>query len=294
MIALIVQVAQEFSRDSERQSSNDNQDELAEEGRMVTYAISVTRSKVSAWVFLIVGLLMLSMNALAVEAEEQRRLSVSTQSTRAESDNGYPGKTSEDEFTALELAGDRVAAKGSLSRSKPATQSMQAPNADFWFYTADVELFNDHDRDGYYHGIDLLFDADTYYAVADVYAVAYLSLDGGPWNEYAATEDFTLFGASSEDDYVIVTELLAGYPSGSYDVLVELFDAYDNTFLAYFGPDDTSELAFLPLEDAERDVADVPDVTVVNHHHGGGSTGVAFILVLALVVMRRLRDVRYA
>ena len=260
---------------------------------MITYAISVNRSKVSARVFLIIGLIVLSMNALAAETQEQGRLSVSTQSTRAERDNGVPGKTSEDEFTALELAGDRIAAKGSMSRSKPVTQSMQTTNADFWFYTADIELFNDHDRDGYYHGIDLLFDADTYYAFADVYAVVYLSLDGGPWNEYAATEDFTLFGASSEDDYVIVTELLAGYPSGSYDVLIELFDAYDNTFLAYFGPDDTSELAFLPLEDAERDVADVPNVTVVNHH-GGGSTGIALILVLALVALRRLRGVLYA
>ncbi|NOR37066.1 MAG: hypothetical protein GQ577_09975 [Woeseiaceae bacterium] len=294
MIALIARVAQEFSRDSERQSFNDSQDELPEEGRMVTYAISVTRSKVSAWAFLIVGLVVLSMNAVAAEVEEQGRLSVSTQSTRAERDKGFPGKTSEDEFEALERAGDRVAAKGSLSRSKPVMQTMQAANADFWFYTADIELFNDHDRDGYYHGIDLLFDADTYYAIADVYAVVYLSLDGGPWNEYAATEDFTLFGASSEDDYVIATELLAGYPSGSYDVLVELFDAYDNTFLAYFGPNDTSELAFLPLEDAGRDVADVPDVTVVNHQHGGGSTGAAFILVLALVVLRRLRGVLYA
>jgi hypothetical protein len=140
----------------------------------------------------------------------------------------------------------------------------------------------------------LLFDADTYFAVADVYAVVYLSLDGGPWNEYAATDDFTLFGASSEDDYVIVTELLSGYPSGSYDILIELFDAYDNTFLASYGPDDTPELSFLPLEDVDRDVADVPEVTVVNHHHGGGSTGVAFILVLALVVLRRLRGAPYA
>ncbi len=261
---------------------------------MITYALTVSRSKVSAWAFLIVGLVLLSMNALAADADEQSRLSVSTQSTRAQRDNGLPGKTSEDEFVELQLSGDRVAAKGSMSRSKPVTQSLQAANADFWFYSADVELFNDRDRDGYYHGIDLLFDADTYYAVADVYAVVYLSLDGGPWNEYAATEDFTLFGASSEDEYVIVTELLAGYPSGSYDVLVELFDAYDNSFLAYFGPDDTSELAFLPLEDAERDVADVPDVTVVNHHHGGGSTGIALILVLALVALRRLRGVLYA
>jgi len=262
---------------------------------MVTYAISVTRSKVSAWIFLIVGLVVLSINAIAAETEEQGRLSVSIQSTRVERDNGFAGKISEDEFNALERTGDRVAAKGSLSRSKPVTQSIQAPNADFWFYSADVELFNDHDRDGYYHGIDLLFDADTYFAIADVYAVVYLSLDGGPWNEYAATEDFTLFGSSSEDDYVIVTELLAGYPSGSYDVLIELFDAYDNAFLAYYGPDDTSELAFLPLEDADSDVADVPNVTVVNHHHGGGgSTSVALILLLALVALRRLRGVLYA
>lgn len=261
---------------------------------MVTYAISVTRSTVSAWVFLIVGLVVLSINAIAAETDDRERLSVSTQSTRAERDNGFPGKTSEDEFRALERAGDRVAAKGSVSRSKPVTQSMQAPNADFWFYSADVELFNDLDRDGYYHGIDLLFDADTYYAIADVYAVVYLSLDGGPWNEYAATDDFTLFGASSEDDYVIVTELLAGYPPGSYDVLIELFDAYDNAFLAYYGPDDTSELAFLPLEDADRDVADAPDVTVVNHHHGGGSISIGLILFLALVVLWRLRGEQYA
>ncbi len=260
---------------------------------MITYALTVNRSKVSAWVFLIAGLVVLSMNALAADADEQSRLSVSTQSTRAQRDNGFPGKTSEDEFVELQLNGDRVAAKGSVSRSKAITQSLQAANADSWFYTADVELLNDHDRDGYYHGIDLLFDADTYYAFAEVYAVVYLSLDGGPWNEYAATEDFTLFGASSEDDYVIVTELLTGYPSGSYDVLVELFDAHDNSFLAYIGPDDTSELAFLPLEDAERDVVDVPDVVVVNHH-GGGSTGIVFILVLALVALRRLRGVLYA
>ena len=83
-------------------------------------------------------------------------------------------------------------------------------------------------------------------------------------------------------------------PSGSYDILIELFDAYDDSrSWRTIGPDDTSELAFLPLEDAERDVADVPNVTVVNHH-GGGSTGIALILVLALVALRRLRGVLYA
>ena len=169
----------------------------------------------------------------------------------------------------------------------------QAANEDFWFYSADVVLFNDHDRDGYFHGIDLLFDADTYYTVADVYAVVYLSYEGGPWNEYAATDNFTIFGTSSDDDYVIVTELLGGYPSGSYDILIELFDAWDDSFVAWFGPEDTSELAFLPLEDAGRDVADVPDVIIINKH-GGGSLAWLMLLTLALVALARRRAARCA
>ena len=89
--------------------------------------------------------------------------------------------------------------------SEPAGASpdnVSAPNTDFWFYAADVELFADDDRDGFYHGIDLLFDADTIYNSAEVYAVLYLSLNGGPWNEYAETDNFLLFGASADDEYV--------------------------------------------------------------------------------------------
>ena len=173
--------------------------------------------------------------------------------------------------------------KNSLSGSqqKAGAVSAQSANIDFWFYTADVVLFNDHDNDGYFHGIDLLFDADTYFVAADVYAVVYLSLEGGPWNEFAVTDNFTIFGASSDDEYVIVTELLSGYVSGSYDLLIELFDANDDTFLAYFGPEDTTELAFLPLEDANRDApAEIPEVIVV-HEHGGGAAGWLMLLILA-------------
>ena len=86
----------------------------------------------------------------------------------------------------------------------------------------------DFDGDGYFHGIDLLFDADTIYNYAEVYAVAYLSLNGGPWNEYAATEVFSISGTSADDEYVIVTELVSGYPAGSYDLFIELFDAVDD------------------------------------------------------------------
>ena len=141
---------------------------------------------------------------------------------------------------------------------------------------------------------NLLFDADTYFDSAEVYAVVYLSFEGGPWNEYSATDNFLLFGASADDEFNIVTELVSGYPTGSYDLLIELFDGYNDDFLASFGPVDTSELAFLPLEDANRDAPFVPPPTTVIVEDNGGSISWLALLVLALgtLLLRKLRQER--
>lgn len=243
---------------------------------MITYAMSVRRSRVAAWIFLIAGLLVLSLGAFAAQPESEVRLSATTQGEG----------TTEDEYPALRTGDGRTPEKSEARISESA-------NVDFWFYAADIELFNDHDGDGFYHGIDLWFDADTYYSFAEVYAVLYLSLDGGPWNEYAVTDNFVINGTSSDDDYVIVTELLSGYPSGSYDLLIELFDTYDGSFVAWFGPDETPALAFLPLEDADRDIAEIPEVIVV-HERGGGSTGAWFSLFLALAALVKRRREQYS
>jgi len=242
----------------------------------------MSRTQILLTMLLTAGLNIFSANAIADGGD--KRLSITTQNTMQQRDNGVAGIVSEDEFDAFVLGGQRSTAKGSSIQAKTV---MQAANSDFWFYSVDVVLFNDHDRDGYFSGIDLLFDVDTYFAIADVYAVVYLSLEGGEWNEYAATENFTLLGSSSDDDYVVVTELLAGYPSGSYDLLIELFDAYDDTFVAWIGPEDTSELAFLPLEDADRDVVVVPEIIVVNRG-GGGSISWLLVLSLGLAALVRL------
>ena len=229
--------------------------------------------------------------ALAQSSDGEKRVSVTTESTRVERDAGLPGIVSEDEFTALKTGEPRQSGKRVSVQSKSGASALSTTNVDFWFYTADVVLFGDHDGDGYFRGIDLLFDADTYFSSVDVYAVVYLSYEGGSWNEYAATENFTIFGASSDDDYVVVTELVEGYPSGSYDILIELFDAYDDSFLAYLGPDDTSELAFLPLEDSYGDAPIVPDVIIVEEH-GGGSLGWLAIFGLGIATIgRRLSTV---
>ena len=179
-----------------------------------------------------------------------------------------------------------------LNGARSSSGAARKTGNDFWFYTADVILFNDDDFDGYYWGIDLLFDADTYYDVADVYAIVYLSFEGGPWNEVVVTESFPIFGATSDDEYVLVTELLSGYPTGDYDILIELIDSFDGAFLAEFGPWDTSELSFLPLEDANRDEPHFDDPVVVVHGGGGATSWWMISLMLLLLLGNSLRNNR--
>ena len=234
----------------------------------------------------IATLFLLTIAATAVMAQDETRRSVTTQFSKVERDRGVAGKVSEDEFDALNTHGSRQTGKRSQLQSKTGVLRSAVANENFWFFSADVVLFNDHDGDGHFHGVDLLFDADTFFLEAEVYAVVYLSLDGGPWNEYSATDNFTLFGTSADDEFNIVTELISGYPTGSYDLLIELFDGFDDTFLASFGPVDTSELAFLPLEDSDRDI--LIDTTVFVEHGGGSLSWLLLLVLLALLVAQQI------
>lgn len=229
---------------------------------------------------LLVLLLVGSRGALA----DDTRISVTSQGLASEQGTVLPGP--EDEYTALSTGGDRKKSPRSAEQQKAGTSAAPnaAPNTDFWFYDAWVDLYADVDNDGYYSGIDLTFDADTIYGVAEVYAVVYLSYELGPWNEYAVTEDFTILGSSGNDEYFIETDLVAGYPTGDYDILIELFDTFDNSFVASIGPEDTSQLSLLPLEDMDRDSVE-PTQIVVNSG-GGGSLG---WLLLGLGVAARFR-----
>ena len=232
-----------------------------------------------------ITMLMLATAGMAEMSDEPRQ-SLTSQGTDIPRGSVGNDKASYDEFEALKLEGVRRSKGTGSTLQEQDAAAPQSVDPNFWFYDVDVELFSDYDNDGYYYGIDLLFDADTNYAVADVFAVIYLSYEYGPWNEYAETEDFTLFGTASSDDYVVETELISGYPTGDYDILIELFDAYDGTFLASIGPEDTSELSLLPLEDSTRDAAVSGGQTqVVVNSGGGGSTGWLFLLALLAVRM---------
>ncbi len=219
----------------------------------------------------------------ALPAGGELRVSESAYFSDAGREQATPDRVSTDSADPQTADGKKSAALQAAGRQQ--RRILRDANTDFWFYAADVELFADEDGDGYYYGIDLLFDADTYYEHADVYAVVYLSFEGGPWTAYAETDTFAINGASGDDEYVIVTELLSGYPSGSYDLLIELFDAWDDAFVAEIGPAESSALANLPLEDAERDVPVSVARTVVVSQGGGGAAGWPFLTTFGLLAI---------
>jgi hypothetical protein len=226
-------------------------------------------------------------------ATDEPRQSTSRQYAKDGRESSAPNVTTDDHYAPLVTAGERTRpdkASGTEKLSGAAAAS-QGPGNDFWIFYADVQLFNDDDHDGYYYGIDVLFDADTVYEEADVYAVLYLSYEGGPWNEYTTTDTFRIFGATSDDEYVVVTELLTGYPRGSYDLLIDLYDTFDGQLVASYGPEDTSEFFNLPLEDFNRDDPRRGDSVIVVEK-GGGAVDIwtllaALTYLLAVYLVRR-------
>lgn len=239
-------------------------------------------------------LLVSALTIASAAAADELRASTSTH--YAEGGRDAPQQTGEtvDEYAALATEGERrpPGSGDEVSDGQPPTA--RASSGEFWIYDADPVLFGDDDRDGFFYGIDLLMDADTVWSSAWVYAVVYLSLDGGPWNEYASTDDFEINGQSADDEYVLVTELRSGYPTGDYDLLIELFDADTGEFLADFGPGDSSALSYLPLEDFNRDAPRFDRPVTVRHGHGGGSAGPLPLVLLALAGLLRLSKRRAA
>ncbi len=137
--------------------------------------------------------------------------------------------------------------------------SSQVKHSGFYISTVDVSLYGDFDYDGYYSEFTINFDADTDYSSATVYALLYLSYEGGPWELYYETDYFNIYGWSSSDDLSVSTILTSGYPPGRYDVLIDLYDEYDNSLVATISSDDTYALADLYLEDTSYESVSDPN-----------------------------------
>ena len=181
-----------------------------------------------------------------------------------------------------------ITVKPRVERSGKGIQSLQSAG-DSWIFDATTDLFTDRDRDGYFSFLRVRFDADTIFTSNWVYAEIYLSADGTAWEHLYSTQDFLIEGTDPDDDYEVETELVSGYSTGQYDVLIELYDADTLELVDEYGPiENPAEFELQPLEDSGRDGAVVvlpPDIIVEE----GGGGAFSWLGVLGLLGALRLR-----
>ena len=196
-------------------------------------------------------------------------------------------------FEVIRRKPGEITVKPRRSSSDKSAQSVRS-FGDSWFYDATTEVFADHDRDGYFRYLRVQLDADTIYDATDVYVEIYISADGTAWEHLYSTQDFSIWGTDPDDDYEVETELISGYSTGLYDVLIELYDADTSELLAEYGPNESPEFSLLPLEDSERDGIVVtpppvtsPPTTVIQGGGGAISWFTLAGLLGALAVRRR-------
>lgn len=196
---------------------------------------------------------------------------------------GFSGQTLEAEVEELELAEVQSLPALETGGSRVAPDSAARTLAAiilpaYEIFDAYTELSLDDDDDGFYRRLRVVFDADVAEGDALVYARLYLSFEGGPWNHYYTTDVFHIVGDLETDEYAVVTHLMEGYPTGYYDVQIELYDADLDVQVASYGADNDRDLSVLPLEDAYRD-----------EPGGGGAFGLFGLLLLGLMrdVVRR-------
>jgi hypothetical protein len=161
-----------------------------------------------------------------------------------------------------------------------------------WLYDVVIGLNSDYDNDGHYSNFSITLDFDTSLIAPLVYAVLYVSIDEGPWNEYAVSGNFTIDGTNASDAYTIHATLDSGYPTGYYNHYIELYDAYSHDFLVSYGPGDHHYFHHLPFESSVHDYSSGFSSRVSLQFSGTGSIGPFSLGILALVFGLRLNRSR--
>lgn len=182
--------------------------------------------------------------------------------------------------TALE---QHLAKQLASPQSKPflPEQRMTPLNSDFWIYDASVSFNVDNDFDGFYSTFTVEFDADTVFSQAQVYARLYLST-GEVFEEYHTTSLFNIYGDSSTDSFIVESDLVTGFPTGDYEVLIELYDNFDNQLVATLDGFDDADLTLLTLESKSFEQTD----SVVIVTESGGGFGSLILLLVPVLVAR--------
>ena len=160
--------------------------------------------------------------------------------------------------------------------------------ADFSIYSAISFLHDDYDGDGFYQTFSVTFDADIYSYTdnqfGEVYALLYLSKNGGPWTHYFTTDNFLIEGESDVDEYEVISTFMSGYESDHYDVLIDLYQVGYSDIVASLSSDDSNALYALPIESAEYDEPYIEFVEV----EGGSMYWLMLILLITLYSRKKV------
>ena len=142
-----------------------------------------------------------------------------------------------------------------LKSARPSAPIRSEKTSDFSFFDAGSTLLADRDDDGFHREFRVRFDADVVSGDALVFARLYLRRVGDrDWLLYHETDDFQISGESGDDSYFVTTTLDDGWPTGDYDVLIDLYESGFSGIVATIGPLDSDALALLPLEEAGLDL----------------------------------------
>jgi len=252
---------------------------------------AITITKFFLWLSLWIVLALLSAPLMA-ESEDSRQSTTISFIKNTNPDltekNEKLKQAETDVFPGLNKQGFRMESTVKALNTVSNTESYLV---DFIIYDVTTELISDFNFDGFYHRFNLSLDVDTVYDTAYIYAKLYLSYEGGPWNEYATSDNYYIYGESELDSFIIETELADGFPTGYYDIRIEIYDADLDDWLISYGPYDNASLSALPLQDTYIDDSVIisnpveSEVVVVADVHGG-ATGWWLLLIPGLFMLR--------
>jgi hypothetical protein len=234
--------------------------------------------------------LVASSGALAAPVEDATAERVTNSAEGRARDHAADELRDPASFVVTRRAVGEIAEKPRTSRTDNGVRSATTVYGDSWVYDATTDVFLDRDNDGYFHRLRVRFDADTLFTYSYVYAEIYISADGDAWEHLYTTNDFSIWGSDPADDYEVETDLVSGYSTALYDVLIELYDADTGELVDEYGPNESPEFSLLPLEDSSRDgiVVALPPES----HSDGGGGAVSWLALpgLLLALLRRRRN----
>jgi len=235
----------------------------------------------------------ISFGALSNSIKAEHRLTIAKESSTASIVDQQSGKATGKTRTELHKIKQLESNRLSKELKKPSLAQNKSYNnpayTDFAIYGATTLLQDDYDSDGFYQTFSVTFDADivsyTSHPWDEVYALLYISKNGGPWTHYYTTDNFLIEGDTDSDEYEVITTFLSGYSTNQYDILIDLYQEGYGDVVASYSSDDSNALYALPLESADYDE---PYIEVVEISHGG-SFSVAIIMLFLLMYLVRTK-----